>query len=166
MIWRRLLSWRVLVLTHVPTRAPTAFLHSSLGIPMPLSEPWTSMRDSLTNDRIRPRNFFSSKQPTLDSMKLVLILLCPLPLHLKLGLVGLLLVLLFDCFSSIEGLLAAELGILRKEYHGGRSKDASVHAYYPILTSSSCMCSIWSWSRSPLTAEPLSQAAYHLSSRE
>ncbi len=27
--------------------------------------------------------------------------------------------LLIDCFSAVEGLLAAELSILRKEYHGG-----------------------------------------------
>ncbi len=43
-----------------------------------------------------------------------------------------------------------------------RSKYASIHAYYPMLTSSSCMCGIWS----PLTAEPLSQSTYYLSSRE
>ncbi len=27
--------------------------------------------------------------------------------------------LLFDCFPAVEGLLAAEIGILRKEYHRG-----------------------------------------------
>ncbi len=48
-------------------------------------------------------------------------LLCPPrpPLHLKLGLVKLLVGLLFDCFPAVEGILTAELGIFRKEYHGG-----------------------------------------------
>ncbi len=47
-----------------------------------------------------------------------------------------------------------------------RSKYASVHTYYPTLTSSSYMCGIWSLNRSPLTGEPLSQATYYLGSRE
>ncbi len=46
------------------------------------------------------------------------------------------------------------------------SKDTNVYAYYPLLNSSSCMCGSWSLNRSPLTEEPLNQAAYHLSSRE
>ncbi len=51
-------------------------------------------------------------------------------------------------------------------HHGVRSKYASVHAYYPMVTSSSCMCGSWRLNRSPLTAESLSQATYYLSSRE
>ncbi len=42
-----------------------------------------------------------------------------------------------------------------------RSKYTRFHTYYPIQTSSSCMCGIWSLNRSLLAAEPLS-----LSSRE
>ncbi len=66
------------------------------------------------------RNVFScSKQPIFDSTKPILILCSPSPLHLKLGLVNLLMDLLSDCFPVVEGLLAAEFGIPRKEHHGG-----------------------------------------------
>ncbi len=36
-----------------------------------------------------------------------------------------------------------------------RSKYASVHAYYRMLTSSSCMCGIWSFNKTPFNAGPI-----------
>ncbi len=62
--------------------------------------------------------------------------------------------LLFNFFPAVEGLLAAELGKVIMEV---RPKAASVHAYYPTLTSSSRMSDSWSLKRSPLAEEPLSQ---------
>ncbi len=66
-------------------------------------------------------------------------------------------------FLGIEGLLAAsfEERIMEVPSNGVR-----VHGYYPMLTSSSCMCVIWSLNRRPLMTEPFSQIAYRLSSRE
>ncbi len=45
-----------------------------------------------------------------------------------------------------------------------RSKDASVHASYPTLTSSSRVCGSRSLNRTPLMEEQISQATYRLRS--
>ncbi len=56
-------------------------------------------------------------QPIGDSTKPVLLLCPPSPPHL--GQVDLLMNLLFNFFPAVKGLLAAELDMLWKGYHGG-----------------------------------------------
>ncbi len=67
------------------------------------------------------------------------------------------------CSAAVEGLLAASFEERIMEF---LSNGVRVHGYYPMLTSSSCMCVIESLKRRPLMAEPFSQTAYRLSSRE
>ncbi len=84
----------------------------------------------------------------------------PSPLHLKFELVNLYMVLQLDCFL-LQGLASFGKNIMEVG-----SKYASVHAYYPMLTSSSCTTGIWSLNRTRLMAKPLSQATFNLTSRE
>ncbi len=94
---------------------------------------------------------------------LILFLTLLLVLHLNFELVNLLMDVWFGCLRDF---LLQNLASFGKNIIEVRSKYASAHACYPMLTSSNCLCGIWSLSRSPLTAEPLSQAIYYLLSRE
>ncbi len=94
--------------------------------------------------------------PKFDSTRPVLPV-SPLPflpsptLHMKFELVYLLINLRFVCSG--------------KNIIQVRSKYASVHAYYQMMPSLSCMCCIWSLNKSPLVGEPLSHVTFYLSSR-
>ncbi len=111
------------------------------------------------------RNFFScSKQSILDSTKPVLLLCPPPPLHLKLGLINLLMDLLLDASLQWRDVLLKNLAPFEKYTMEVRSKDASVQAPYPTLTSSSILCGSWSLNRTPLMKETKIQATCRLCS--
>ncbi len=107
------------------------------------------------------RNFFSCSK--LNSLKPVMLLSPPPPLRVKFELANLLMGVRFVCLRDF---LLQSLASFGKNIMEVRSKYTCVHAYYPMLAYLSCMCGIWSLNRSPLTAEPFSQANYYLSIRE
>ncbi len=108
----------------------------------------------------------SSTQRSQSCFYLVLLLL--LFLHGTCGLSWFFRKWAFGLVASMRprDFLLQSLASFGKHIMGDRSKYAIVHIYYPMLTSSSYLCSIWSLNRSPLTADPLSQATYYLDSRE
>ncbi len=68
----------------------------------------------------------------------------------------------FDCFPAVEGLLAAELGILRKEYHGGSFEGRQCsRIVFNVDFLESHMRQL-EFEQDP--AEPMSQASYRLCS--
>ncbi len=118
----------------------------------PDADSWPCMRDSLTSESNPGGSFLAIPSSTQRRQLCFFIFLLFLPL--------------LCTWSSnwlickwTYGLVAWGTSCCRAWHHLERtsnevhSKYASVHAYCPMLTSSSLMCGIWSLNRSMLTAE-------------
>ncbi len=89
------------------------------------------------NQQSQRHNFFScSNSPILDSIRTVLLLRPPLPLHPKLGLTNLIVNNLLTRNLNLEEQVSDQLGNARKEYHG---KSFEGRQCSKLLSSSACL---------------------------